>query len=276
MKYNQKKERWNKNLSSALWAMKTKVFPVAMAFTLVSFQGDAQIVNIRENQIRMEKLIKEIQKQTGYNFLYDDQLLEHQGVKSISIDGLSVAKALDMALAGTDITYVIKDKSIVLKKKKVEISSSAANNTVQEAVVTGVLRNDQGNTIAGSTIRNTRTGAVVTTNTEGKFSIAAKSDDVLEFSFLGYQKGQYKVKEVNKPITMTLSVAVNELTDVVVVGYGSQQKKVVTGAINTIKGEELSKSPAVNISNTLMGRAPGLSSTMISGAPDRDRAAIKI
>ncbi len=276
MKYNQKKERWNRNLSSALWAMKTKVLPVAVAFTLVSFQGEAQNVNIRENQIRMESLIKEIQKQTGYNFLYDDQLLERQGAKNIRIEGLSVAKALDMALAGTDITYVIKDKNIVLKKKKVASHTAVVDNVVQDVIVNGVLRNDQGNIIAGSTIRNTRTGTVVTTNAEGKFSIGAKPEDILEFSFLGYQKGQYRVKEVNKPITMTLSVAVNELTDVVVVGYGSQQKKVVTGAINTIKGEELAKSPAVNISNTLMGRAPGISSNMISGAPDRDRATLKI
>jgi len=275
MNYNQQKGRWSKHLSSALWAMKAKMLPITVAFALVSFQGEAQTVHIRGNQLRIENLIKEIQKQTGYNFLYDDQLLDRVAAKNIRMEGISVLKALDVAFADTDISYVIKDKNIILKKKKAIAPVANASN-IQGNVLQGQLRNEQGMPILGCTIRNTRTGVVATSNADGKFSISAQADDLVEFTFLGYQKTQINVKDLNKPITVTLSLAINELNDVVVVGYGSQQKKVVTGAISTIKGEELAMSPAVNISNTLMGRAPGLTSTMTSGAPDRDRAVLKI
>lgn len=275
MNCKKKGGRLSANLSSALWTMKVKILPISVAFALVSFQGEAQTVNIRGNQLRMESLITEIQKQTGYNFLYDDQLLQAVVTKNVRIDGLSVSKALDQALAGTGITYVIKDKSIVLKRRK-EAASAAVLNQVQEKTVHGQLRNEKGMPIPGATIRNNRTNVVVSSDSEGKFVIAAEVNDQLESSFLGYQKAQYSIKDVNKSISVTLSVAVNELNNLVVVGYGAQQRKVITGAISTIKGEELAKSPAINISNTLMGRAPGLTSTMISGAPDRDRAVLKI
>lgn len=275
MNCKEKSGRFSNNLSSAFWTVKSKILPISVAFALVSFQGEAQTVNIRGNQLRMESLINEIQKQTGYNFLYDDQLLQPLAAKNIRIEGLSIPKALDVALAGTGISYVIKDKSIVLRKEKIGAAVTAVKQE-QESRVHGQLRNEKGMAIPGATIRNSRTGVVVSSDAEGKFTLAALPNDQIECSFLGYQKAYYTVKELNKPIAITLSVAVSELNNLVVVGYGSQQRKVITGAISTIKGDDLAKSPAINISNTLMGRAPGLTSTMTSGAPDRDRAVLKI
>ncbi|MGJ1430754.1 TonB-dependent receptor [Sphingobacterium spiritivorum] len=261
-------------LLKLLWVMKITVFMLAVAFVLVSFKGEAQTINIRGSHLRIENLIKEIQKQSGYNFLFDDQLLERTNVKNVHIVNASVKQALDAIFNETDITYVVTDKNIVLKKKK-ELGVAVTTLTLQEEVIKGIIRNDQGIVLPGATIRNKRSGLIVSTNNEGEFSIRAQAGDVLECSFLGYQRAEYKVKN-NENAAVVLSKAITELNDIVVVGYGAQQKKLVAGAINTIKGDELAKSPAVNLSNTLMGRAPGISSTMTSGAPDRDRATIKI
>lgn len=260
-------------LLKLLWVMKITVFMLAVAFVLVSFKGEAQTINIRGSHLRIENLIKEIQKQSGYNFLFDDQLLERTNVKNVHIVNASVKQALDAIFNETDIAYVVTDKNIVLKKKK-ELGVAVSILTLQEEVIKGIIRNDQGIVLPGATIRNKRSGLIVSTNNEGEFSIRAQAGDVLECSFLGYQRAEYKVKN-NENAAVVLSKAITELNDIVVVGYGAQQKKLVAGAINTIKGDELAKSPAVNLSNTLMGRAPGISSTMTSGAPDRDRATIK-
>ncbi|MGJ1446908.1 TonB-dependent receptor [Sphingobacterium spiritivorum] len=261
-------------LLKLLWVMKITVFMLAVAFVLVSFKGEAQTINIRGSHLRIENLIKEIQKQSGYNFLFDDQLLERTNVKNVHIVNASVKQALDAIFNETDIAYVVTDKNIVLKKKK-ELGVAVTTLTLQEEVIKGIIRNDQGIVLPGATIRNKRSGLIVSTNNEGEFSIRAQAGDVLECSFLGYQRAEHKVKS-NENAAVVLSKAITELNDIVVVGYGAQQKKLVAGAINTIKGDELAKSPAVNLSNTLMGRAPGISSTMTSGAPDRDRATIKI
>ncbi|SMG30063.1 TonB-dependent receptor [Sphingobacterium psychroaquaticum] len=249
---------------------------MAVTFSLVSFRGEAQAINIKGNNLQIENLIKEIQKQSGYNFLFDDQLLAGTKAKQIDIKNASVTQALQAIFEHTNISYVVTDKNIVLKKKAKATNSTTTTKQQQEKIRKGTIQNDQGTVLPGATIRNKRTGAIVVSDSQGEFAIPAESDDILEGTFLGYQRSDLKIKTDDTTVRIVLSKAVTELSDIVIVGYGAQQKKLVAGAINTIKGEELAQSPAVNLSNTLMGRAPGLTSTMTSGAPDRDRATLKI
>lgn len=156
---------------------------MAVTFSLVSFRGEAQAINIKGNNLQIENLIKEIQKQSGYNFLFDDQLLAGTKAKQIDIKNASVTQALQAIFEHTNISYVVTDKNIVLKKKAKATNSTTTTKQQQEKIRKGTIQNDQGTVLPGATIRNKRTGAIVVSDSQGEFAIPAESDDILEGTF---------------------------------------------------------------------------------------------
>ncbi|WP_129714612.1 TonB-dependent receptor [Pedobacter sp. SYP-B3415] len=146
----------------------------------------------------------------------------------------------------------------------------------QQKSVSGKVTNSKNEVLPGVTVllkSNKQNGTV--TDAGGLFKINAAPGDVLVFTFVGF-----KTKEVpvgaEAGITVTLDEETGNLQDVVVVGYGVQKKAVVSGAIASVKGEELTKSPTVNLSNSLGGRMAGVTAVQSSGQPGYDGSAIRI
>ena len=146
----------------------------------------------------------------------------------------------------------------------------------QRVRVTGVVKDDRGNPAANAsiTVKGGRTG--VTTDESGTFSIDVPSQkSVLHVSSTGYQPQDITVGDKTN-FSVNLLVATGQLNEVVVVGYGTQRKVTVTGAVSTVKGSDLEKTPTTNLSNSLVGRLPGLSAIQAGGEPGYDGSAIRI
>jgi TonB-linked SusC/RagA family outer membrane protein len=146
----------------------------------------------------------------------------------------------------------------------------------QDIRVKGTVTDEKGLPAANATvaIKNSKTG--VTTDANGKFSIDVPNrQTVLVISFLGYQTQEIEVGDKTN-LSVNLIVSSNQLNDVVVVGYGTQKRVTVTGAVAVVKGSELEKSPTVNLSNSLVGRLPGLSAVQSTGEPGYDQSTIRI
>lgn len=142
--------------------------------------------------------------------------------------------------------------------------------------VTGIVKDDKGMPSANSTVIIKGTLKGVTTNDNGAFSIDVPDQKtVLVFSSTGYRT-QEKLVGTNTTFAINMATAVNDLNEVVVVGYGTQKKVTVTGAVSAIKGDVLVRSPAVDMSNSLAGRLPGLVVIQTSGEPGYDGATISI
>ncbi len=142
--------------------------------------------------------------------------------------------------------------------------------------VTGMVKDDKGNPAenASVTVRSTSIG--VSTNANGAFAIDVPNEkSVLVISYLGFQSQDITVGS-QRNLSVSLAQGNNTLNDVVVVGYGSQKKVTLTGAVATVKGSELVKSPAVNLSNSIAGRLPGVIAVNASGEPGYDGSAIRI
>ncbi|HTL10749.1 MAG TPA: TonB-dependent receptor [Chitinophagaceae bacterium] len=142
--------------------------------------------------------------------------------------------------------------------------------------VTGTIKDEKGvgTPNASVTIKNTRTG--VSTDANGGFAIDVPSEQsVLVFSYLGYQTQEMVVGK-RTSFDVNLAVTSSQLNDVVVVGYGTQRKVTVTGAVSQVKGSELEKVPALNLSNTLVGRLPGVTAVNASGEPGYDGSSLRI
>src|SRR5690606_3093153 len=128
----------------------------------------------------------------------------------------------------------------------------------QADVVTGQVKDERGETLPGANVVIKGSNVGTTTDIDGRYSIRLQdASDVLVFSFVGYQSHEIPVAG-KSVINVTLQPDVRTMDEVVVIGYGTQQKEKVTAAISQISGEELLKAPTANITSHLGGRVPGV------------------
>nr|WP_293836660.1 TonB-dependent receptor [uncultured Arsenicibacter sp.] len=150
-------------------------------------------------------------------------------------------------------------------------ASFAQNFTVKGKVV-----DDQGQALPGVSIvlKGTTTGSV--SDNGGNYSLSVPNGNgTLVFSFIGYLTQEIAVAK-QSAINVTLATDLKTLNEVVVVGYGVQKKETVTGSVASVKGAELVKSPAVNLSNSIAGRMAGVVAVNRSGEPGYDDSSIRI
>lgn len=141
-------------------------------------------------------------------------------------------------------------------------------NEIQD-IVTGIVRDSTGAPLEGTSVTVQGTSRGTSTDVEGRFQIQASNDEVLVFRRVGYQAFELTVSD-NRQIDVTLLQTSSSLDEVVVVGFGTQKKASVTGAIASIQTKEIKQSPAANLAVSLAGRLPGLTAIQRSGEPGRD------
>ena len=157
-----------------------------------------------------------------------------------------------------------------------DLKSINTSATDQQKRVAGKVSDSNGNPLAGVNIieKNTTNGTLTTL--DGNFSInVASENSVLVFSFIGFTKQEITVGTRNS-FSITLIVLPTLVDEVVIIGYSSQKKQRVTGAVSSATGEKLMQTPQVGVSNILNGRIAGLVIKQTSGMPGRDAASIKI
>jgi len=114
------------------------------------------------------------------------------------------------------------------------------------------------------TVKGTKTSAI--TSPDGNFSIKAKMGDVLNVSAVGFSNNEITVTSLTN-VNISLTATINSLNDVVVVGYGTQRKASITGAISTINSGEITKTPATTTSAALVGKVPGITARATDSRP---------
>ena len=146
----------------------------------------------------------------------------------------------------------------------------------QQVQIMGKVTNAEGQPVAGVSISiKGRLNAITATDEAGKYQVSASNGDVLIFKGLGFKNAERTVSG-QSAIDVTLATDLTNLDEVVVVGYGTQKKTNLTGAVATISGEELDNRPAVSVSAALQGLAPGVTVTSQTGAPGGDQGSISI
>jgi len=145
----------------------------------------------------------------------------------------------------------------------------------QNKTVKGKVTDEQGKPVPDVSVLQKGTSNGTVTSATGDFSISVPDNAILVFTSVGFADQEMPVGN-NSTINLQLKGLAQYLTDVVVVGYGTQKKVTVTGAVTSVKGENLVRSPAVDLSNSLAGRLPGLVVIQTSGEPGYDGASIKI
>lgn len=149
------------------------------------------------------------------------------------------------------------------------------NGFAQQKRVTGVVRDESGETVIGANVMEVGTLNGTVTDVDGAFALTVSNSAVLKISYMGYKTQEVSVSG-KTALAITLSEDSEMLEEVVVVGYGAQKKESVVGAISQVSSKELLKSPAANISQAIAGKIPGVITTQTSGAPGSDDVSIYI
>ena len=215
-------------------------------------------VTINKQDVRLESILSEIESQTNYLFIYKKNV-DVNLHKSISVKARPVSEVLSILLHESPIIYKIEGNHIILTKKEI-----TQTPTIKK--ITGVVTDRAGEPLIGVTITVKGISQGSITDINGKFSLSADIGDVLQFSYIGYIPQTIKLKNLNS-LKVFLVEDVKTLDEVVVVGYGSQKRTNLTGAISTVTSQELVDRPASSVTHMLQGRVPGLNITTSSGVP---------
>src|SRR5690606_6003222 len=135
--------------------------------------------------------------------------------------------------------------------------SWSASGWMQQAVVAGKVVSEAGEALEGVTVRVAGTSRATVTGSQGTFSMEVASGEVLEFSLVGFEPFSLAVGD-QKELTVTLQPAENQLDEVVVVGYGTQRKANLTGAVSAVSATDIAKRSVASLSTALQGTMPGV------------------
>lgn len=254
------------DLSKIFPFMKITMFLTMVMFLQVSATGfSQQKISLSENNVPLEKVFKDIHKQSGYNFLYNDRLLALAKPVSIHIKDAVLDDVLKLCMKDQPLSYDIISKTVVIKIKPAD---SQPQQPVKLIGITGRVTDSAGAPLVRVNVHVKGTQTGITTDENGNFSLnVPDKQSVLQFSYIGYTTKEVVVGD-NTTFNIRLIPLVSSLNDVVVVGYGLTQAKVrVTGAISTLKGEEITTTKNENVINMLTGKVPGMRILQKSSEP---------
>ncbi len=254
--------------------MKLTSILLFIACLQVHANGFSQNVSISGKNLTLEQVFNIVKDQTGYDVLYNPDLLKKTKPVTLSVKKMDFKSVLEICFREQPVGFIIKHNTIVVTPKAKEDMVSAKQVYIEPAPkqtpISGKVSSETGEPLANAsvTIKNSNKGA--TTNENGIFIIDANAGDVLVVSMVGYVTFEITVGNQTN-FNITLKQAESKVEEVVVVGYGKQKKQSVVSSISSVKGSEL-RFPARNISNNLAGQIAGLVSIQRSGEPGYDNA----
>ena len=240
-----------------------------------AYAGQGQIlqetsVTIALKSGSLESALKELHRRTKITFAYDRQLISAYKVDRYSFSNERLANVLEKILQHKALGFAEVNDIVVISKL-----TTSATTARQDAVVSGVIRDENGKPLPGVSVAVRGQSTMTTTDLEGRYKIIVKSAaDVLSFSFIGYETVEMPVGS-QSAINVQLKLASKSLGEVAVVGFGTQRKVSLVGAQSTIKPAEF-KQPASDISTMLAGRISGVIGVQRSGEPGKSAADIWI
>jgi TonB-linked SusC/RagA family outer membrane protein len=267
-------DRKGAKLKKLLRVMKLTAIILLSAAMAANAKGFTQGVTLNERNASLEKVFSEINKQTGYEFLYTTKMLQKAKKINIVIKDATIQEVLAVCFKDQPFSYTVIDKTVVIKPKPENLTADlqSAVNTIETNLpppidISGKVTDADGNPLAGASVKVRGTTIGTTTNSNGEFKLIGVSENAtLEISFVGYET--YTVA-VNNKTTVVASLKVNSspLDQMQVIAYGTRSKRFQTSNVGTVNADEISKQPVTNPLLALQGRIPGLVVTQENGIP---------
>jgi TonB-linked SusC/RagA family outer membrane protein len=215
-------------------------------------------LNLNVKNVSFDKFFELLEKKSNYTFLYNTQSIPNQTV-NIDVKDVTVPQILDNALKNTGLSFRI------LSQKLIVITTVSAPQ-VADITVTGKVSDATGETLPGATVGIKGGKALTVTDANGVFKVTVPENTTLVISYIGYQT-QEVATDGKTQIAVVLQEAAGNLNEVVVVGYGTQRKKDLTGAVSVISSKDVDAIPVGGVDQIMQGKAAGVTVTQNTGAP---------
>ncbi|NOX85491.1 MAG: TonB-dependent receptor [Chlorobi bacterium] len=240
------------------------LFVSVLQLFAVNNYGQSKKLSLSMEKVTIADVLQAIQDQSEFKFFYNDQLVNVTRKVSVKAHKKDIWHVLNQVLPDAGITYRVVGKQVALFKG----NSAYGNKNVQQPyTVTGKVADEKGEPLTGVNIIEQRTTNGTVSDANGSFSLQISSlNATLVFSYVGY-----RTKEVllNGQTTIEIKLAedILGLDQVVVIGYGTQKIKDVTGAISTITSKDIKDRPVLRFENALEGKMAGVQVISPSGKP---------
>lgn len=206
-------------------------------------------LDIKDQSVR--DVLKTIEKESQFRFFYNDEFTDLDKKLTFSTADQSIDGLMSLVLDNTEVSYKVLDNNFIVITPK---------SLLQQSKITGTVTDENGNPMPGVTVLVKGTTLGTLTDASGKYTIDnSPQNATLVFSFVGMA-----TQEISSNGRMLIDVVLKEvaigLEEVVVIGYGTQKKVNLTGAIDVVTGEQLAERPTAQVSQILQGQSP---STMV-------------
>lgn len=259
-------------LTATVFKLKKVLFTVLLLTSLLFSAGESihassgtsqnKKISLDLKNVTIKKVFEAIKQQTNYSFFFETADVNIHKTVSVKVTDTSVREILDKILEGQHITYEVKGNHIILTA----VASKNKEVTQQKNKISGTILDEAGLPVIGANviIKGTTQGTI--TDIKGWFSIEAGTKDVLLITYIGYLPREIAVGS-QKQVQIVLQEDSQKLDEVVVIGYGSQSREMVTTSITKLDTKALKNVPYSNIGSALQGTVSGVRVQSTSGQP---------
>ncbi len=247
--------------------MRLTVFFFFIALMNVSAKGTAQKVTLSLKNAPLVQVFDQLHARTGVRFLYNPQMMDRTVPVSVDVVDKPLGDVLNTCFKDQPLTYTIFENTIIIREKSPSLLDRLREAFVR-TTVKGTVSDEQGQALAGVSVRENGSDNGVTTDQEGSFVLTVADDALIEFSYIGYEKLLLPVRKVAAQKTIRLRLANLSMKEVVVnKGYYSTTQALNTGDVSTVSSQAIEQQPVSNPLAAMEGRVPGLLITQNTGLP---------
>jgi len=258
---------FSRAVNQLLFVMRITTILLLVGCMHLSAASLSQTINLRAEKQSLKQIFSEVKTQTGYLVIYSNRVMENTKPVSIQANNMPLETFLTTVLQGQSLDYILKDKSILIKRMQPSVQVPVETGR-QHYEVTGRVVDEQGLPIPGVSVSLKATRqSLASTNSDGHFKAEfTQIPAILLFSSVGYLPLEREVRQ-NESLQIILKTAVADLNEVVVVGYGTQKRSDITGAIASVKMDDLTGVPMRSMDQALQGRVSGVYMSQTGGQP---------
>jgi len=220
-------------------------------------------MSIKMNNVKLEKIFETIEERSEFSVLVNSREVNLKEKVSINVQEESVEVILNQALKNKNLTYEIKDRHIIIYKTE---RHSKSNVHQQSRQITGKIIDERGEPVIGANVVEKGTTNGTITDFDGNFTLMVNEGATLLISYIGYLSQEVRVDNRNT-INITIHEDTQRLEEVVVVGYGTQKRVNLTGAVDMVTEEVFENRPLPNVTQALQGAIPNLNLDFLDGKP---------
>lgn len=243
--------------------MKLSVLFLLLALQVSAKNYGQSTISLKEERISLMDVFKKIEKKYDYRFFFSNDIVPNKKFSLVNVENARLEDVMDTLLSDVNLSWkLLSGNKIVISTKDSYLYAHAA----PKHTVIGSVKDSKGVLLDNVVVLIKGKGMSVTTSENGSFTIDVNDNDTLVFSRVGYQTQEVAVNN-QESLNITLLPANNDLSEVIVVGYGTQKKQDVSAAITQVSGRVLENRPITNIGAGLQGVVPNLQITPQGGAP---------